>query len=824
MATSYSNYGGTGDRRVVPIVITTTATTTRDIKLLIDGTNNGGIFYFGSQAASGLEILFLFPDSVIIDEAKWYQQNTANHGSWKWQGSNNGSDWSDIGSAFTLAGEATQTQTQLSGNTTAYLYYRLLGVSGNISNSPYIYEIEFKISGDSAYSECEYGDRDAIITVGATSGLLGAGSGLSTLVDGGIGGANIYFVSNVAVENKALTFDFATGKNITSAILVQSTTDSHGTWKWQSSDNNSDWADIGSSFTLGGSTRNLLTQLSGNTTAYRYYRIIGVSGNANSTPYIYEIYFGIPAVVSSLSINVNDSCSVAESTTCVTGDLVCSVTDNVTTVEVTSGTESVSISVTESITVAGTVTTRLSLGSICWGQSAGVTELVKRTFSTWTGTGSSGGSGDEEVLEIHTGEYMECAGYELGLGSYAITVNKYRAGGTPVILYKTATTLAGLTSESYTTFSGSFSSLGWVQVRLGSSTEINVEDVEVNLITLAPSVSDTISASEELSCVVEAGIAILEVSIIDTFSVDESVIISCSLAGVGTSETVLVQESVMCRLGDLELSVEESSSLSESTISEVSAPVINVSDSIGVGEVVSTEIEAALVTPNINVLDNISASDEVSIATGATLQLNIQDSVSVEDSIGTQVLDLPSYSFDTITLDEQTSVELRLQVEAFEATTVSEAVQTATSALEIGVSESLLVEEEIVSVTSDPYIDISDSFVVEEEVSLLLGIGLYIRTDESVTVEDVVGTPETVCEVSVDESVVVGEISSVSFVIGLSVSDSVTLTELIRPSWLDPSGVFVIDCDIIVPLLDCELMLPEINIYMQLPTIDLEVT
>jgi hypothetical protein len=614
----------------------------------------------------------------------------------------------------------------------------------------------------------------------------------------------------------------------------------------------------------------------------------------------------------SLVGTTSDSVSISELTTAVTGSIILTVTDSLTVSDldlVSCKVGSPVVSITDSVTASGIITIQLSIGSICWGQSTGVSELVKRTFSTWTGTGSVGGSGDEEVLEIHTGEYMQSAAYELGLGSYAITVNKYRAGGTPIISYKTASTSAGIAGASLLSFSGSFSSLGWIQVRLEATGDINVEDVEVNLITLAPSVSDNVGVSGEVSCTVAAAaegptlvvntsdsfsiteqvssltsscivsvsdsltvseISILsmirEVSIIDTLLVSEEVgllitalfvsvndsltvseqvssivsslvlttsdsvevtdvvsikeddlvvvvsesvglseevVISCPLAGVETSETVLVQELVGCGLGDLELSVEESSSLSESTISEVSAPVINVSDNIEVTDVASVGVEGVIATP----------------------QIDVQDSVSVEESIGAQVSDLPSSSFDTVTLDEQASVEIRLQVEAVEDITVSEVVQTTTSALEISVDDSSLVGEVVSGVTGGLVINTDDSVGVGEVVSTGSALAdLDVTVDSSA---EVIDSSDVVFafEISVTEQVVISEsVSCWTGDLSLTVSDGVVLSESVNIYWSIASGLLILDCDILVPLLDCELLYPEINVYMQLPTIDLEVT
>lgn len=148
---SYANTGGTGDRRSA---ITTTLSTIGIISgsALLDGdtTSNGRNFFTGSVLDGTTFYLILdfgAGNSVLITEAKYYQQTTTDQGVWKWQGSNDASSWTDIGGTFSLVTAATSTLTTLSGNTTSYRYYRMLGMSGFTSNGPWIYQLEFKICG-----------------------------------------------------------------------------------------------------------------------------------------------------------------------------------------------------------------------------------------------------------------------------------------------------------------------------------------------------------------------------------------------------------------------------------------------------------------------------------------------------------------------------------------------------------------------------------------------------------------------------------------------------------------------------------------------------
>lgn len=155
--TQYTNEGGTGDRTASVIVSVSGSSLTTDTPSnLVDGAfgnnANDSIAFVPGAAASGKWIQFDFGLGAqrIITEAKWYQGNTSTHGTWKWQGSNDANTWVDIGADFTLGGATTQVQTSLSSNSNGYRFYRLLGVSGNVSGSPWIEEIEFKIFAGAA--------------------------------------------------------------------------------------------------------------------------------------------------------------------------------------------------------------------------------------------------------------------------------------------------------------------------------------------------------------------------------------------------------------------------------------------------------------------------------------------------------------------------------------------------------------------------------------------------------------------------------------------------------------------------------------------------
>ena len=142
----------TGNRSSSITVTIAGMTTGGAITNLVDGSNAGGTgtsFYFNasSPATDGSAyVRFQFSTTRIITEAK-YRTSTGGYpnGTWRWQGSNDASSWTNIGNTFVLAtGAADQLHTELNGNTTSYTYYQMTFVSGSVNASEWQLEIEFK--------------------------------------------------------------------------------------------------------------------------------------------------------------------------------------------------------------------------------------------------------------------------------------------------------------------------------------------------------------------------------------------------------------------------------------------------------------------------------------------------------------------------------------------------------------------------------------------------------------------------------------------------------------------------------------------------------
>ena len=145
MTTSYSNTGGTGDRRSI---ITTTLTGGSigggAVTDLVDGSQANSFWWLFGFSNVYIKFDFGAGNSWVIDEFKWYQDNTASHGTWDFDGSPDNINWTNLLHDLTLGGAATQTYTVT--NTTDYRYYRLAPGTSQLSNSsPFLREIEFKI-------------------------------------------------------------------------------------------------------------------------------------------------------------------------------------------------------------------------------------------------------------------------------------------------------------------------------------------------------------------------------------------------------------------------------------------------------------------------------------------------------------------------------------------------------------------------------------------------------------------------------------------------------------------------------------------------------
>jgi hypothetical protein len=142
MVASYTNPGGSGNRTAIITVSTTATVGGGAVTQLVDGSQANSFWWNNGQ--SGREVRFDFGTPKWVVGAKWYQDSSGTHGTWKWQGSPDGSAWTDIGATFTLGGTL-QVISEPSVNTATYRYYRMLQTAGTTASSSFDREIEFLI-------------------------------------------------------------------------------------------------------------------------------------------------------------------------------------------------------------------------------------------------------------------------------------------------------------------------------------------------------------------------------------------------------------------------------------------------------------------------------------------------------------------------------------------------------------------------------------------------------------------------------------------------------------------------------------------------------
>ena len=111
-------------------------------------------------------------------------------------------------------------------------------------------------------------------------------------------------------------------------------------------------------------------------------------------------------------------------------------------------------------------------GTITWGHHTGVLEDYDRDFTdntTGWEIGGTPGNDNEYIDATSCDQVITFQVWPLGAGEAEILIDEYGTGygPAPVIQYRTATTGLGVLVASWSTYNGtSFTSLGWVQIRL----------------------------------------------------------------------------------------------------------------------------------------------------------------------------------------------------------------------------------------------------------------------------------------------------------------------------------------------------------------------
>jgi len=136
------------------------------------------------------------------------------------------------------------------------------------------------------------GDLRANTTMTASASLF-VGT-LANMLNGNTSQQSTYLNSATLNGTQWMQWDFGTARPVNEIALFQSPPYSQGVWQAQGSNDAATWANIGAAATLGGAASPAyFTAMNANTAAYRYYRLLSVSGSISSAPWMYQFQFKI---------------------------------------------------------------------------------------------------------------------------------------------------------------------------------------------------------------------------------------------------------------------------------------------------------------------------------------------------------------------------------------------------------------------------------------------------------------------------------------------------------------------------------------------------
>jgi hypothetical protein len=245
--TSYSNLGGATDRRTIIGIDNTLTVGAGSVSNILNGSNSKD-FLFSTQAIAGKYITFDFGKQVYIDEITVSQELNVSNGSWQVQGSNNGSDWTNIGGTQSPTNSGSSFYWEhvfdLSSNTTSrYRYYKILGVSGTMTTT-WKFEYKFKIE---AQTGLEIGDRTSLITA-TTDMTINAGTP-SLLVNGTY--ITDFLLATQTTAGKYIKFDMGSPQVVIRFLAYRELNQGFGSWQMQGSHDDINWDNIGGTQTPG---------------------------------------------------------------------------------------------------------------------------------------------------------------------------------------------------------------------------------------------------------------------------------------------------------------------------------------------------------------------------------------------------------------------------------------------------------------------------------------------------------------------------------------------------------------------------------------------
>jgi phage-related protein len=165
--TDYNNPGGKGDRTGIVSVWASYVAQSGTPSQLLDGDNTStGVYSINPSQGLNYGWIFDFGTPKYIEEITWYQNAPGPQGTFAWEGSADGVVWNTVYSPLVLGNGVKQVIPIYPIVSTAFRYYRLINIGGELSNNTvYCQEIEFKIDdmGNSIpVPDCDFQSYDNV--------------------------------------------------------------------------------------------------------------------------------------------------------------------------------------------------------------------------------------------------------------------------------------------------------------------------------------------------------------------------------------------------------------------------------------------------------------------------------------------------------------------------------------------------------------------------------------------------------------------------------------------------------------------------------------
>jgi hypothetical protein len=242
---SYTSKYGSGPRQSF-ITATFSGTNNGSISILFNGLIDNA-YWWGSNPVLDKILLITFADPQYVTEMTLAFQTGYDFGTWRIEASNDLITWDVMNPSAAMISPSAVMTLPNAVDTTGYIYYRLVGLTGITSTGPYIHELTFKTAGvagpevigsmtlgteisasvsldNSYFAGNRFYDVSAVATITIPSGLTGT----EPVTFQQTGAADVTFAAGVSVTIQSFTSKLSIAGQFASVTLVPKGGDVYG--------------------------------------------------------------------------------------------------------------------------------------------------------------------------------------------------------------------------------------------------------------------------------------------------------------------------------------------------------------------------------------------------------------------------------------------------------------------------------------------------------------------------------------------------------------------------------------------------------------------